>query len=89
MASRALPFSRPVSSAIVQAGRLGEWRDGLEMLTGEHFRRRHQRGLSAGFNGDGHRQQRDDCFARADVALQQAQHAVVGGKIGCDFLEGS
>ena len=59
-----------------QTSRLGERSDCFEMLTGENFRRRHQCGLRASFDGNGHRQQRDDGFARSDVALQQAQHPV-------------
>ena len=35
----------------------------------------------------GHRQQRDHRLARADVALQQPQHALVGGEIGADLGE--
>jgi hypothetical protein len=34
-----------------------------------------------------HGEQRDDRLARADVALQQAQHALGRGEIGADFAE--
>ena len=44
------------------------------MLAGEDLGRREQRRLRAGFDRGEHRQQRDQRLARADVALQQAQH---------------
>ena len=45
-----------------------------QMLPGEQFRRRHQSGLGARFHRAQHGHQRDQSFARADIALQQAQH---------------
>ena len=67
---------------------LGERPHALEMLAGEDLGRRHQRRLPARFDDVGHRQQRDDGLARADIALQQAQHALGLGEIGADFGEG-
>ena len=57
------------------AGTFGERRDGLDVLAREDFRRRHQRGLLAHLGDRGGRQQRHHGLARADVALQQPQHA--------------
>ena len=73
--ARGLPFSRPVSRRDAQAGLLRERRDRLQMLARQHFGRRHQRRLRAGLDRDRHGHQRDDRLARADVALQQPQHA--------------
>ena len=70
-----------------QAGGLGERADALEMLAGEDFGRRHQRRLPSRFDDVGHRQQRDDRLARADVALQQPDHALRLGEIGADVLD--
>jgi hypothetical protein len=47
---------------------------GKKMLHGKNFRRRHQRGLRAVFDGNDRRLQRDDGLAAADVALQQPVH---------------
>ena len=47
------------------------------MLTGEDFRRRHQRRLRAGFDGVQHREERDQRLAGPDIALQKA-HAPLG-----------
>ncbi len=58
------------------------------MLLGENFGRRHQRRLRAGLDRAQHGEQRHQGFAGADIALQQAQHAVRGSKIGVDFREG-
>ena len=44
------------------------------MLAGEDFGRREQRRLRARLDRGQHRQQRDQGLARADVALEQAQH---------------
>ena len=55
------------------------------MLAREDFGRRHQRGLpAASIDGRG-REQRHHGLARADVALQQAQHAFGLGEIGDDL----
>ena len=58
------------------ADRLGERRDGGEMLARQDLGRRHQRGLAAGLDHRRAGEQRHHGLARADVALQQAQHAV-------------
>jgi hypothetical protein len=57
------------------------------VLAGKDFRRRHQRGLLAGFGHRGRRQQRHHGLARSDVTLQQPQHAhrlaqIVGDRRG-------
>ncbi len=57
-----------------QARPLGQRRDGLDVLAGEDFRRRHQGGLFADLSDRGRRQQRHHGLARSDVALQQPQH---------------
>ena len=44
------------------------------MLLGENLGRRHQRDLVAILHGDDGSFEGDDCFARADVPLQQAAH---------------
>ena len=59
-----------------EAGRLGERRDGGEVLARQDLGRRHQGGLPAGLDRDRAGEQRHHGLARADVALQQAQHAV-------------
>ena len=51
------------------------------MLPGEQFGRCHQGGLGAGFHRAQHGHQRDQGFARADIALQQAQHPPGCGQI--------
>ena len=70
-----------------QSGGLGEWPHALEMLAREDFGRRHQRRLSSRLDHPGHREQRDDRLAGADIALQQPQHAFWRGEIGADFGE--
>ena len=57
------------------------------MLTCEDFRRRHQRALRAAFDGIEQRGQGDHRLARADVALQQPQHARRTRHIGVDFRD--
>ena len=64
------------------AGGLRQRRDGLEMLAGEDFGRRHEGGLPPGLDHGGGREQRDHGLAGADVALQQAQHALRPREIG-------
>ncbi len=66
------------------AGGGGERRDGVEMLARQDFGRRHQRGLPAAFDHGGGGEQRHHGLARADVALQQPQHALGLGEIGDD-----
>src|SRR5580704_11793114 len=57
------------------------------MLDGENFRGRHERGLRGVFDGDDGGLKRDDGFAAADVALQQAVHRSWLFEIGADFGE--
>ena len=68
--------SRPVNSASRNPAASASALHALKMLAGEDFGRRHQRRLPSGLDDMGHRQQRDDRLARADVALQQPQHAL-------------
>ena len=67
------------------AGRGGERRDRVEMLAREDFGRRHQRRLPAAFDHGRRREQRHHGLARADIALQQPQHAFGLGEIGDDL----
>ena len=57
------------------------------MLLGQHLGRRHQRRLPAGLHRAQHRQQRHQRLARADIALQQPQHAPVGAEVGVDLRQ--
>ena len=57
------------------------------MLPRQNFRRRHQRRLPAGFDHGGGRQQRDHGFSRADVAVQEPQHAMRLRQIGDDIAD--
>ena len=58
------------------AGGLRQRRDGLEMLAGEDFGRRHEGGLPPGLDHGRRREQRHHGLAGADIALQQPQHAL-------------
>ena len=71
----------------LQAGRLGERLDRLVMLAGEDFGRCHQRGLGAGLDRLGHGEQCHHRLARADIALQQAQHAAGRAHIAADLRQ--
>ncbi len=92
------PFSSPASTvgafaALLAPGQDGDLQPGpfskrcdrREMLARKDFRRRHQRCLSTCLGRARHREQRDHGFARADIALEQAQHAVGTREIGVDF----
>ena len=57
------------------------------MLAGEHFGRRHHRRLPPRLDHLRHRDQRNHGLARADVALQEPDHALFGRKIGADFVD--
>ena len=69
------------------AGGLGQWRDGLEMLARENFGRRHQRCLHAGLDHGRGGKQRHHGLAGADIALQQPHHAFGLAEIGDDGIE--
>ena len=71
-----------------QAGGLGVGGDGVGMLARQHLGRRHQGGLGARLHRDRHGHQRHHRLAGADVALQQAQHAVRGAHVLGDLLQG-
>ena len=57
------------------------------MLHGENFRGGHQSSLRAVFDGDDRGLQRDDGFAAAHVALQQAIHGERLFEVGGNFRE--
>ncbi len=59
------------------------------MLLGEDLRGRHERGLRAGLDAKQHRGEGDQCFAGADVAVQQAVHRARRGEVGADFGDGA
>ena len=61
---------------------------GKIVLHGENFGGRHERGLAAVFDGDDGGLERDDRFAAADVALQQAVHRGGLFEVGGDFARG-
>ena len=84
---RSAALSRPVISAMRRPAPFGERRHPLEMLAGEHFRRRHHRRLPSGLDHVGHRDERDDGLARADVALQEPDHPLRRPEIGADLLD--
>ena len=72
-----------------QARRFGQRLHARVVLARQNFSRRHQCRLPSGLDDIGHRQQRDDGLARADIALQQPQHALGRGEIGADIGERS
>src|SRR5713226_9252250 len=56
------------------AGWCRELLGGRQMLSAKDLGRRHQSSLPAAFDGVEHRQQSDDGFAGADIALKQTHH---------------
>ena len=58
-----------------------------QMLPRQQLGRRHQRRLRAGLHRARHGEQRDDGLAAADIALQQAQHAMRAREVGVDLGE--
>ena len=60
--------------------------DAAGVLGGEHLGGREQRGLPAGVDDLGHRPQRDDGLAGADLALQEAVHRLVAVELGGELL---
>ncbi len=67
------------------AGRLAKRRQRLEMLPRQYVGRCHDRGLRPGLDRCRHRKCGDHGLARADIALQQAQHAARCGHIRFDL----
>ncbi len=67
-----------------QTRAFGQRRDGLDVLAREDFGRRHQRCLLARLGDGGGGEQRHHGLARADIALQQPQHADRLAQIVCD-----
>ena len=68
---------------------LAERGDRLQMLAREQLGRRHQRALRSRLDRAGKREQRHHGLAAADIALQQAQHAVRAREVGVDLGEGA
>ena len=77
--------SREQSDA--QAGRRSQRADRLQVLAREKLGRRHQRALRAGLDRTGKSKQSHHCLAAADIALQQAEHAVRACEVGVDLPE--
>ena len=71
----------------MQARRFGQRLDGVEVLAGEDFGRRHEGGLPAGLDHGRRRQQRHHGLAGADIALQQPQHALRQRQVVDDVVE--
>ena len=71
------------------AGLFRKRRDGGEMLARQDFGRRHQRRLAAGLDHGRGGKQRHHRLAGADIALQQADHALRLGEIGDDVVHGA
>ncbi len=69
------------------AGGLRQRLDRARMLAHEELGRRHHGGLTAGLDDIGGGDQRHHRLARADVALQQAQHALRRGEVRLDVGE--
>ena len=65
----------------------GQRTDCRQVLARQNFGWRHQGGLGAGLNSRQHGQQGDHGFTAADVALQQAQHALRGRHVGANLAE--
>ena len=58
------------------------------MLARQDLCRRHERRLTARFDGNQHGEQGHHGLAAAHVALQQPQHAVIRGHVGGDLRHG-
>ncbi len=71
----------------LDASGVAELRQGAEVLAGEKLGGGHERALRARFDGAEHGQHRDQRLARADIALQQAEHAAGRGHVGADLGE--
>ncbi len=71
-----------------EAGGGGHGRERRKMLAREDFRRRHQHGLPAAFDGSQHRHQRHRRLAGADVALKEPQHALLARHVLQHFGDG-
>ncbi len=67
----------------------GERSDGGKMLARQNLRRRHDDRLAAGLDHGRGGQQRDQRLARANIAVQQPQHAVGLRQVGDDVGDGA
>src|SRR5690625_148352 len=72
----------------VKAGRPGQREEGLVMLACKDLCRGHEGCLMPGLHSRQHGEEGNEGLAAADIALQEAQHAVRGGHIRLDLLEG-
>ena len=63
----------------------GEALYGLEVLARQELGRRHERRLGSSLDRGRHGEQRHHCLAAADIALQQAEHAVGAGEVRVDL----
>ncbi len=70
-----------------QAARRREAAERRKMLARQNLGRRHQRRLPPGLDAGRHGEQRDQRLARADIALQQPQHAGPARKVSADLLQ--
>ena len=59
--------------------------DGGKVLGGQNLSRCHQTGLKPIIHSDQHTHQGDQCFAAADISLQQTVHLMASSGILTDF----
>ena len=69
------------------AGAMGERRDGRKMLARQDFGWRHERRLAAGLDHRCGGEQGHEGLARADVAMEEPQHAVRLRQVGDDVFD--
>ena len=70
-----------------QSKRAEPMREVAQMLLGQQFGWRHHCGLHAGIGSGECRNRRNHGLARADIALDQAQHRLAAGNVVIDFRE--
>ena len=85
---RAAPALAAGEDGDADAGGVRQRRDGFEMLARQDLGRRHEGGLPAGLDHRGGGDQRHHRLAGADIALQQAQHALRAREVGDDVVDG-
>ena len=76
-----------VRSANLDAQRFEPAAENGVMLLGQDLRRRHERSLEAGFHREQHRRDRDDGFAGANIALEQAVHRALRREIAAQLVD--
>ena len=84
--ARAAALRLPVSSVSGRSSGANQRREVARVLLGEQLRRRHHRGLKAGFDGAHGGERGDDGLAAADVALHEPQHRTGLREIALDLL---